>query len=197
MTPLVLCSPLSLILVAVAAMSATSLRAEAPRASVSPFQSQRLAAPVAATPAALEFRGITRDAAGTKFRLYDPVARVGAWIALNEHESQLDVTAIEFYDPAAARRGHDDAHLGHESVVVDYQGRRYMLPLRTEKIASAAPLPRPAPPVRPATTNTQPRPPRVNPRGDSTAAENTVAQEIARRRAERERAAAAQPAKAK
>jgi hypothetical protein len=123
----------------------------------------------------LELRGILADAGGYRFSIYDPARHTGQWVRLNEPGHDFTV------------RTHDVAR---DTVTLDYQGRVLTLPLRTAKVtglASAEPAsglasgPRPTP--GPAGAGPVPRPPTP----EETARYNRAVEEIARRRALREK----------
>ncbi|MBS0663855.1 MAG: hypothetical protein JSR48_11375 [Verrucomicrobia bacterium] len=130
------------------------------------------ATPAEATP--LELRGIMADGAGYRFSIFDPTRHTGTWARVNETGYDF---VIRSYDPS------------RDLVTLDYQGRVLTLALRTAKVAAA-----PAAPAAGAgnTGAAGPNPPVVlNPTpADEVARFNRVKEEIARRRALREQAAA-------
>jgi hypothetical protein len=150
--------------------------AASPLAPSSPFlpaDAAQAAGAAEATP--LELRGILADAGGYRFSIYDPARHTGQWVRLNEPGHDFTV------------RTHDVAR---DTVTLDYQGRVLTLPLRTAKVtglASAEPAsglasgPRPTP--GPAGAGPVPRPPTP----EETARYNRAVEEIARRRALREK----------
>jgi len=131
-----------------------------------------------ATP--LELRGILADAGGYRFSIYDPARHTGQWVRLNEPGHDFTV------------RTHDVAR---DTVTLDYQGRVLTLPLRTAKVtglavtepaagaAGAATGPRPVAGPPGSGTGPVPRPPTP----EETARYNRAVEEIARRRALREK----------
>jgi len=126
----------------------------------------------------LELRGILADAEGYRFSIFDPARHTGQWVRLNEPGHEFTV------------RTHDVAR---DTVTLDYQGRVLTLPLRTAKVtglAVAQPAaepagggPRPIPGPAGAGAGPVPRPPTP----EETARYNRAVEEIARRRALREK----------
>jgi hypothetical protein len=118
----------------------------------------------------VELRGIMSTSAGMAFCIYDTAKKASAWVGLNEAGNDFVVKSA---DPSS------------ESVTVDYQGRSLRLVLRTSKVASAGsggagaqpPIPGASPPV---VLNPTP--------ADEQKRLDAVAQEVRRRRMERERA---------
>jgi hypothetical protein len=155
-----------------AARGGTSLTAKSPflpaNAAVDPGSAE-------ATP--LELRGILADAGGYRFSIYDPARHTGQWVRLNEPGHDFTV------------RTHDVAR---DTVTLDYQGRVLTLPLRTAKVtglavtepaAGTATGPRPTAGAPGFGSGPVPRPPTP----EETARYNRAVEEIARRRALREK----------
>ncbi|WP_414664532.1 hypothetical protein [Horticoccus sp. 23ND18S-11] len=148
-------------------------------ATKSPFlppQSAAAGAPTAGAP--LEFRAYMTTSEGTRYWVYNPTRKLGAWVKLNERNAELEVTV----------RQHDEAK---ESLIVEHQGKTLTLAERKAKVVSsgaaaqAMPPPAPATNVGPAVTQTvvlNPTPADEQKRLDA------VAAEVARRRALREQA---------
>lgn len=84
--------------------------------------------------APIEFRGVTEDATGRKFRLYNPARKLGAWVALNQRNETLDARAVEFR--GSTRDLHDSAGPAVETLVVEYQGRLLTLTLCAGRVGS-------------------------------------------------------------
>jgi hypothetical protein len=144
----------------------------------SPFlpQQDQAAAPVVTENAEVEFRGMIATRDGVLFGLFDRTRNVGAWVRENDKSAEFQVQS---YDASA------------DLVTVDYQGRKYNLPLSASRIATAAPSPVP----RPAGQAGGGAPVAVNAVPDATRLES-VAAEVRRRRALRQAAAAGTPAPA-
>jgi hypothetical protein len=154
-------------LLAAALTAGGPLRAEL--AASSPFlPSGTLAAGAAAGPAGpIELRGVMTTPEGAAFCIYDTAKKKNVWVGLNEP-------------------GHDfvvkTADASSDSVTVSYQGRTMKLDLHTAKVASAPAQATPAGPVASSVV--------VNPSpADEQRRLDAVAQEVRRRRAERERSA--------
>ncbi len=136
-------------------------------AGISPFLPRGLAgADAPAGPSGpLELRGVTSYGQGALYCIYDTAKKRDYWVGLNEP-------------------GHDfvvrSADAGGDGVSVDFQGRSLHLVFRVAKVASAAPAPTVAS-VVPALG--APSPAEEQRRLDA------VAQEVRRRRLEREKAA--------
>ena len=117
----------------------------------------------------VELRGIMSAAEGTAYCIYDTAKKTSAWVKLNEGGNDFVVRSA---DPAS------------DSVTVDFQGRSLRLVLRTAKVASAGPGAQVAAPppgaVPPVVLNPSP--------ADEQRRLDAVAQEVRRRRLERERA---------
>ena len=162
-----------------AAHAATAL---APKSPFLPADASQAAGSAEATP--LELRGILADAGGYRFSIYDPARHTGQWVRLNEPGHDFTV------------RTHDVAR---DTVTLDYQGRVLTLPLRTAKVTGLTVTPPSAEPVAgagaglagprpmagPPGTGTGPVPRPPTP--EETARYNRAVEEIARRRALRER----------
>ncbi len=168
-------SPLPLCLLAGLCLAGSgAARAEDPLAGSSPFLPPASAGAAAAEATPLELRGIMVDSAGYRFSIFDPTRHTGTWARVNE--SGYDFV-IRSYDAS------------RDLVTLDYQGRVLTLVLRTAKVA-AAPIASAAgagsqPAPGPGTTVV------LNPTpADEVARFNRVKEEIARRRALREQAAA-------
>lgn len=147
-----------------AALGAAS-PARADLAATSPFlPSGTLAAGDAAGASGpIELRGVMPTDSGWAFCIYDTAKKKNVWVGLNE-------------------QGHDfivkSADTGADTVTVSYQGRVMRLDLHTAKVATA-----PAPAAPAATVPLNPSP------ADEQRRLDAVAQEVRRRRAERERSA--------
>jgi hypothetical protein len=166
-------------LLAVAAFAWTgSLRADlAPSSPFLPANGAASGSQAGGTSGPIELRGIMTPAEGPSFCIYDTTKKKGVWVGLNE-------------------TGHDfvvkEADTAKDAVTVEYQGRSMRLTLRTAKVASSGPVSSGAVDLR--------GPPQLNPSLSSTVVLNptpadeqrrldAVAQEVRRRRMERERAA--------
>jgi hypothetical protein len=148
--------------------AAGSLRADL--APASPFlPANGAAAGIAAGPAGpIELRGVMSTQTGAAFCIYDTAKKRDVWVGLNE-------------------TGHDfvvkSADAGADSVSVQYQGRTMTLTLRASKVASAgaAGFPPVVPPGGPQVA--------INPSpADEQRRLDAVAQEVRRRKQEREKA---------
>jgi hypothetical protein len=135
----------------------------------SPFLPANSAAAGQAAPAGpVELRGIMGVPGGFAYCIYDTAKKTSTWVGLNERGNDFIVKSA---DPAK------------ESVTVDFQGRSLQLVLRTAKVASsgAAAGPQAAPAVASSVV--------LNPSmADEQRRLDAVAQEVRRRRLERERA---------
>ncbi len=164
--------------VALAAMAMAS-HGWAQLAASSPFvpPQANAAGPTAGAP--LEFGGYLDTPSGERlYRIKDPARKASEWVRLNERNPKLDVTAKQYDD-------------GHNTLIVEYQGRSLTLAERESKIISAGNVPPPAPVPNPA--NTMPAAVTqsvvVNPSpADEQRRLEAVAAEVARRRALREQA---------
>ena len=125
----------------------------------------------------VELRGIMSNSDGTAYCIYDTAKKTSAWVKLNEAGNDFVVRSA---DPAG------------DSVTVDFRGQSLKLVLRTAKVASAGAGGAGAAPAPP---NTDSSAVVLNPSPvDEQRRLDAVAQEVRRRRLERERAAqAAQP----
>lgn len=145
----------------------------------SPFMppQEQAAAPVVTENASVEFRGMIATRDGVLFGLYDRTRNVGAWVREREKSAEFQVQS---YDASS------------DLVTVDYQGRKFTLPLSTSRIATAAAsaVPRPAPVPGAAA------PVAVNAAPADAARLESVAAEVRRRRALRQAAATGTPAPA-
>jgi hypothetical protein len=161
-------------LLAAAATVFLAGRLRADLASSSPFLPANSAAAAANSGPVgpIELRGVMSTPGGTAFCIYDTAKKKGVWVGLNE-------------------TGHDflvkSADSSSDSVSVQYQGRSLTLTLRTAKVASAGPasLPAVVPPGGPqggpqVTLNPSP--------ADEQKRLDAVAQEVRRRKQEREKA---------
>jgi hypothetical protein len=115
----------------------------------------------------IELRGMMSMPEGPAFCIYDVAKKKAVWVGLNESGHDFVVKSA---DPAS------------DTVSVDYQGRPMRLALRTAKVGSAGP---PAMPVASAVASSVV----VNPTpADEQKRLDAVAQEVRRRRMEREKA---------
>lgn len=155
----------------VAIALAGTLRADL--APASPFLPPNVAGAAggAAGPAGpIELRGVMSTPDGYAFCIYDTAKKKDVWVGMNENGHDFVVRSS---DP------------GSDSVKVDYQGRTLRLTLKAPKVASAGPaIAAPAVVQR----DLAPGPPNQNP-GDEQRRLDAVAQEVRRRRQEREKAA--------
>jgi hypothetical protein len=142
-------------------------------APASPFlPANAAAAGGAAAPAGpIELRGLMPTPDGLAFCIYDTAKKKDVWVGLNETGHDF---VIRSADP------------GTDSIKVDYQGRSMKLTLKTAKIASAGPA-NAAPTL---VTQQSLSAPGVSPNpADEQKRLDAVAQEVRRRRQEREKAA--------
>jgi hypothetical protein len=146
--------------------------ARADLAAASPFLPAAGSAAAAAGPSGpIELRGMMSTAGGMAYCIYDTAKKKDVWVGLNEG-------------------GHDfvvrSADSASESVKVDYQGRTLNLTLHAARVASAGPAALSAAPsgvvANPGLSLTPPTPADEQKRLDA------VAQEVRRRRLEREKA---------
>lgn len=94
-------------------------------ATVSPFMAPAGAGASATTAdAPLEFRGVAEMPDGPAFRVVDPARRRGAWVKLNERDTELGVM-VKQHDPE------------RETVTVEQQGRTFTLALHQSKVSSS------------------------------------------------------------
>ena len=155
------------------------VRADAQLTTSSPFlpvKSTDAATPTAGAP--LDFRGVTDMGGGMTFRLVDTGPKKnGAWVRLNERDSELGVLAKQ-YDAA------------NEMLTVEYQGRTLTLAMHQAKVTSSGTAPNiplggiPMPPgITPPVVALNTTPAQEQQRLEA------VAAEVARRRQLREQAA--------
>jgi len=142
-------------------------------------QQDQAAAPVVTEGGAVEFRGMIATKDGVLFGLYDRTRNVGAWVREKDKSAEFQVQS---YDASA------------DLVTVDYQGRKFTLPLSTSRIATAAASPVPV--ARPAVQSGSSAPVAVNAAPADAARLESVAAEVRRRRALRQAAATGAPAPA-
>jgi hypothetical protein len=155
--------------------------AHAQLASRSPFMPPQSAAPAGpAAGAPLEYRALMGTGEGLQFRIFDPAKKVGAWVKLNEKNSDFDIVAKQYDEE-------------HNTLTLEHQGKTLTLALRESKVVSSGnaaqampPPPQPVPSnVPPAVTQAvvlNPTP------ADEQRRLEAVAAEVARRRALREQA---------
>jgi len=122
---------------------------------------------------ALELRGIMSTPAGTRYCIYDPVKKAGAWVGLNERGSSF---MIKSADP------------GHEAVTVQSEGRTMRLVLHAAKVAALGAGAPGAPPGAGGPPNAAPAAPKPSP-ADEAARLAAVADAVRARRQMREQAA--------
>jgi hypothetical protein len=152
---------------------AASLRADlAPSSPFLPLNSAAAAGQAGAPAGPVELRGIMSTPDGVAYCIYDTAKKASAWVKLNEAGNDFVVRTA---DPAG------------DSVTVDYQGRSMRLVLRASKVASAGVGGAGAAPAGPASPPVVLNPSPV----DEQRRLDAVAQEVRRRRFERERAAQA------
>ncbi len=171
--------------VPVAALAAALLTvpARAELAPASPFlPANAQASDAAGGPSGpLELRGVMETPEGTSYCIYDVAKKRSTWVGVNEAGHDFTVKSAE---PAG------------EGVMVDYQGRPLRLTLHKSKIASSGAATAPvAPAGNPSAIASTVV---LNPsQADEQRRLDAVAQEVRRRRMEREKAAqAAQPGQA-
>lgn len=140
----------------------------------SPFLPPAAAGAATAEVTPLELRGIMADHAGYRFSIFDPTRHTGTWARVNETGYDF---VIRSYDAS------------RDLVTLDYQGRVLTLVLRTAKVAAAPAAPVAGPGGQPAAGPAQTVVLNPTP-ADEVARFNRVKEEIARRRALREQAAA-------
>jgi hypothetical protein len=87
-----------------------------------PKDSRGAAAPTADAP--LEFRGVAEMPDGPAFRIVDPARKSGAWVRLNQRDSDLGLV-VKQHDPE------------RDTVTVEQNGRSFTLALRQSKVASS------------------------------------------------------------
>jgi hypothetical protein len=160
----------ALALAAVAALGALAVRARADLAPTSPFLPANATATLAGTSGPsgpIELRGIMATSDGTQYCIHDSAHKRDTWVGLNEPGHDFTVKTA---DPGADR------------ISVEYQGRILRLDLHTAKVASSGTAGPPAITANPG-IGANPSPMDEQKRLDA------VAQEVRRRRMERERAA--------
>jgi hypothetical protein len=156
--------------------AALAVAARADLAANSPFSPAGTSGPGAAAAASgpIELRGMTSMGGNASFLIYDVNKKKNIWVGMNEAGNDFVVKAA---DP------------GSDSVTVDYQGHSMKLELHTSKIASsgnAMPPTGVAPGANPAVASTAVA---NQPPSDEQRRLDAVAQEVRRRRMEREKAA--------
>jgi hypothetical protein len=161
-------------IVLLAAALAGSARADL--AANSPFSPAGTAGPGAgAAPSGpIELRGITSMGGHASYLIYDVNKKKNIWVGMNEAGNDFVVKSA---DPSS------------DAVTVDYQGRSMKLELHTSKVASSgnAMPPTGVQPGNPAVASTAVAAPGAP--TDEQRRLDAVAQEVRRRRMERERAA--------
>lgn len=154
------------------AAAAISVLARADLAPASPFlPANAQAADAAAGPSGpIELRGVMAMQDGTAYCIYDVAKKRSMWVGMNEE-------GHDFVVKSADSTG--------EGVTVNYQGRVLRLTLHKAKVASSGPSPGPQanPTAISSTVVLNPSPADEQKRLDA------VAQEVRRRRMEREKAA--------
>jgi hypothetical protein len=127
----------------------------------------------------IELRGVMASSDGASYCIYDTAKKKNFWVGLNESGHDFVVKSA---DPDG------------ESVMVDYQGRSMHLEFHTSKVESSGPAtavtagPRGGPASNPLSTSVV-----VNPTpADEQRRLDAVAQEVRRRRMERQKALEAQ-----
>ncbi len=156
-------------LVASAVLLAGAATARADLAATSPFLPANAAAlgSAAGPSGPIELRGVMSMPEGPAFCIYDVAKKKAVWVGLNEAGHEFTVKSS---DPAS------------DSVSVDYQGRPMKLTLRTAKVSSAGSPAVAAPSAVASSVVVNPSPADEQKRLDA------VAQEVRRRRQEREKA---------
>jgi len=157
-----------LAVLAAAAMAAVPVRLRADLAQASPFlPANAVAAGAPGGPSGpIELRGIMATSDGTQYCIYDVAKKKDAWVGLNEEGHDF---VVKTADPNADR------------VSVEYEGRILHLDLHASKVVSSG-TGALAPPIAAAPGLPNPTPADEQKRLDA------VAQEVRRRRQERERA---------
>jgi hypothetical protein len=160
--------PLLAALGACAALGATVARAQA--TVPSPFLPPGASASGGATdPGALELRGYMSTPQGTRYCIYDPAKKASVWSGVDERG--LDFL-IKSADP------------GHRAVLVESEGRTQRLVLQEAKILAMAALPEPGRRFERGRPNAQALTP-----AEEAARLQAVAEEVRRRRLQREESA--------
>jgi hypothetical protein len=150
-------------------LAGSALRADL--AATSPFLPANVAAAGAANSPAgpIELRGISSTSDGTAFCIYDTAKKKDTWVGLNETGYDF---VVKSSDPAS------------DSISVQYQGRTMKLTLRTSKVASSGVASQAI-----VTPNMVGPPAELNPTpADEQRRLDAVAQEVRRRKLEREKA---------
>jgi hypothetical protein len=151
---------------------AGSLRADlAPASPFLPPNAAGAAAGAGGPAGPIELRGIMATPDGYAFCIYDSAKKKDVWIGMNESGHDFVVRSS---DP------------GSDSIKVDYQGRTLRLTLKAPRVASAGPANAAGPPA--VQRDLAPGAPNLNP-GEEQKRLDAVAQEVRRRRQEREKAA--------
>lgn len=171
-------------LIAAALALALPAGAVAQLASKSPFLPAQSAAPAGPTAGApLQFAGYMSTSEGALYRIHDPAKKTGAWVKLNEHNRDFDVT-IKQYDSE------------QKQIVIEHQGKTLTLAERESKVVSSGhaaqampppPLAQPAAPSNVPAAVTQAVVLNPTPADEAKRLE-AVAAEVQRRRALREAA---------
>jgi len=156
-------------LLALVLASAALVHARADLAQASPFlpRDQPGTAQAGGPAGPVELRGIMATDGGFAFCIYDTAKKTGTWVGLNEPGYDFVVKSA---DPA------------RDIATVTYQGRDLKLELRTSKVASAG-APQVGNPEAPPAAGLNAPP------GDEQRRLDAVANEVRRRRMEREKAA--------
>jgi hypothetical protein len=123
----------------------------------------------------LELRGILQDTGGYRFSIYDPVRHTGQWVRVDEPGHEFVVKA------------HD---IAHDTITLNFQGRVMTLPLHTAKVVGVT-VADPGSGPRPTQVGGGPVPMPVPVSPEDAERYNRAREEMARRRAVREQAAAA------
>jgi hypothetical protein len=151
---------------------AGSLRADlAPASPFLPPNAAGAAASAGGPAGPIELRGIMPTADGVAYCIYDTAKKKDVWVRMNDTGHDFVVRSSE---------------PGSDSVRVDYQGRSLKLTLKAPKVTSAGPANAAGPAV--VQRDLAPGAPNMNP-GEEQKRLDAVAQEVRRRRQEREKAA--------
>jgi len=113
------------LVVSTALSVAVATAARAGVSTESPFAPRGLLGATAAI-SPIELRGITSDAQGVRFAIYDPAKKEGAWVRIDEKGQPF---VVRSFDAATSR------------ITVDYQGRTQTLALAEQKFAPAKTVP--------------------------------------------------------
>jgi hypothetical protein len=154
--------------------------AQAQLAARSPFLPSEAEVAAVATPSALEFFGYIDATEGPQFRVNDTTRKTGAWVKLNQLDSDLGLVA----------KRHDAAN---DVLVVEHQGRSVTLPLRRSKIKTAHMTGLPLPNVTTVAADRTLRPAAATSMSDAQKQLESLAASIAQRRALRAQPAPAAP----